>query len=322
MRTRLASFWSFVTAGDEMGGRRLAFVGLGAMGAGMAHRLLESGYEVTVYNRTADKARPLVDAGARLVRTPAEVVDGADVVVLSLSDDAAVEQLLFGELVPAAGKGTTIVDTSAVSPEYARNAERRLALAGMTRVEAGVVGNPEMARNGTLRVFSAGTAEPAPQVRDILEALGGNVVHVGTTGSASVLKLCFNLLLGTQTVALAEAVSFGRAAGIDQDVLIDTLVNSGFGSVVLAFRASFMRSGEYQPAAFRVRLMEKDLLNALSEAATHGVVLPLVDRAASRFGDAADMGEQDSDAACMLRVQLDDRGMPPRQQESVSDWSN
>ncbi|ALG10919.1 NAD(P)-dependent oxidoreductase [Kibdelosporangium phytohabitans] len=286
----------------------LAFVGLGAMGSGMAHRLLAAGYPMTVHNRTAARASSLVEAGARLAASAAEAVPDAEIVILSLSDDDAVEQTLFNEITGSLKPGATIVDTTAVSPAYARQAASRLEAMGLVRVEAAVVGNPGMAKAGKLRVLTAGPQEPSGPVRQVLESIGESVLHVGATGAASALKLCFNLLLGAHTAALAEAVSYGDSVGIDKSVVIDALAASGFSSPALSFRASFMRDGTYEPAAFRSSLMAKDLRNAITDASQHEVSMPVIQRVADRFAEIVRAGHGDCDAAVILRQQENDKG--------------
>ncbi|GHH72118.1 3-hydroxyisobutyrate dehydrogenase [Streptosporangium violaceochromogenes] len=266
------------------------------MGAGMGHRLLEAGHPVSVYNRTPAKAAPLVEAGARLITTPQAAAD-APIVLFSLSDEAAVDHVLFETMAPALRKGTIVVDTTTTSPLYARQAATRLSAAGLTRVEACVLGNPPMAHTGDLRIFTAGVRNDVEAVGDLLRVLGKEVRYLGAAGAASTMKLAFNLLLGVQTAALAEAVSYGVGAGLDRDLLIETIVNSGFSSPVLAFRAGFMRERRYEPAAFRTRLMEKDLRLAVNDAAARGIPLPLTESAGDLMADAVAAGLGDQDAA-------------------------
>jgi 3-hydroxyisobutyrate dehydrogenase-like beta-hydroxyacid dehydrogenase len=278
----------------------VAVIGLGAMGAGMAHRLLGRGFEVTVYNRTAARAAPLTAAGARQAGTAADAARAARVLLLSLSDERAVDQVLFGETGAAPPPGSLVVDTSTVSPSYARQAAQRLAGLGARRVEACVLGNPDMAREGALRVFTAGDPEPAEAVLDVLAALAAQVLHVGPAGSASALKLVFSALLGTQVAALAEAVNYGTEAGLDPALLLTAVEHSGFSSRVLAFRAAFMRERRYEPAAFRAWLMEKDLRLTLGEASQLGVPMPVTVSAADRFAAAVSAGDGDKDAAVVV----------------------
>jgi 3-hydroxyisobutyrate dehydrogenase-like beta-hydroxyacid dehydrogenase len=282
--------------------RPVAVIGLGGMGSGMARALLDAGYPVTVYNRTAEKAEPLVAAGAVLAPSAGAAGAGAEVVVLSLADEHAVEEVLFGEVVGKLTPGTTVVDTSTVSPSFAHNTEIRLGASGVRRVEACVIGNPAMATSGQLRVFAAGRESDVDGVRDILGALSQEIRYLGPSGRAGTLKLAFNLLLGIQTAALAETVSFAESAGLDREYLLNALDNSGWRSPILSFRAAFMRRREYTPAGFRTVLMRKDLTLAQEEAAAHGVRLPLVAASAERFAEAISAGRGDEDAAVVAEL--------------------
>lgn len=289
--------------------RPVAVIGLGGMGSGMARALLDAGYPVTVYNRTASKADPLVAAGAVFAPSASVAGAGAEVVVLSLADEHAVEQVLFGEVVHKLAPGTTVVDTSTVSPSFAHNTAIRLAASGVHRVEACVIGNPAMAKSGQLRVFAAGKESDVDSVRDILGALSQEIRYLGPSGRAGTLKLAFNLLLGIQTAALAETVSFAEAAGLDRELLLNALDNSGWRSPILSFRAAFMRRREYTPAGFRTVLMQKDLTLAQEEAAAHGVRLPLVATSAERFAEVITSGRGNEDAAVVAELVV--RAQPP-----------
>ena len=286
-----------------MADRTVCVVGLGGIGAGVATRLLAAGFPVVVFNRTAAKAEPLARAGATVAASAAEAGAAADVVVLSLSDEHAVDEVLFGEMTWRLRPGTVVVDMSTVSPSYARASAVRLAAGGLRRVEACVIGNPQMATAGELRVFTAGEPADVAAVDDVLAALsrqGG--LHLGPAGRASTLKLAFNLLLGGQTAALAEAVAFAERFGVDRELLLTAVVKSGWRSPVLNFRAEFMRTRRYRPAGFRSRLMAKDLGLVLEEAAAAGLELPVTRRAADRFGAAVAAGLGDDDAAVVVDV--------------------
>ncbi|AJT61727.1 hypothetical protein T261_0034 [Streptomyces lydicus] len=280
----------------------IGVIGLGAMGAGMARALLTKGFTVTAFNRTAAKAAPVAQAGARVVHSPAHAATDAEVVLLSLADEAAVEQVVFDGLGEALRPGLTVVDTSTVSPAFAKDITKRLADLGVRRVEACVIGNPRMAATGELRVLAAGDRADVAVVSDVLDALGQDVRYLGGPGSASVVKLAFNLLLGVQTAGLAEAVAFVEAMGMERELLLDAFDTSGWRSPVLAFRADFMRKRTYRPAAFRTALMHKDLRLASGEAQKHGVELPVTDRASDRFGALLDAGRADDDAASVVEL--------------------
>lgn len=276
---------------------KIAVLGLGGMGAGMARALIAAGAHVTAYNRSPDKAVPVGEAGAVIAASPAEAVAGAGVVLLSLADEAAVEQVLFGGLDGRLPPGTIVVDTSTVTPAFAVDAEKRLAKAGVRRVEACVLGNPAMAARGELRVFAAGEDAAVAEVREVLDAIGQDVRVLGATGTASALKLAFNLMLGVQIAGLAEAVTFVESMGVDRGVLLDVFERSGWRSPVLSFRAQFMRGRTYRPAAFRAALMHKDLRLAIQEARAHGAELPVTASALDRYTAVLADGRGDDDAA-------------------------
>ncbi|MFF9704922.1 NAD(P)-dependent oxidoreductase [Streptomyces griseofuscus] len=283
-----------------MSSNTLAFIGLGRMGGGMAHRLLGAGYRLTVHNRTAERAVPLLAEGAVVAASPAAAVADVRTVLLSLSDEAAVDKVLFGDVVPALEPGSTVIDTSTVSPEYARRCAARLAEAGLRRVEACVVGNPLQAREGQLRVFVSGADADIEAVRPVLETIGSEIVPLGAPGAAATAKLILNLLLGAQVASLAEAVTYGQRTGLDRDRLLATIAGSGFSSQVMRFRAELMRTGSYQPAFFRSALMEKDLRLAVADAAQAGVEMPVLDTVRARFAAVVEAGDGDRDAAVLI----------------------
>ncbi|MEX3106390.1 MULTISPECIES: NAD(P)-dependent oxidoreductase [unclassified Streptomyces] len=282
---------------------QLAFIGLGNMGGGMAHRLLERGHRLTVFNRTAAKAEALVAGGAVLAGSPEGAAEGHRVVLLSLSDERAVDEVLFGRVVPVLEPGALVVDTSTVSPGYARDAAERLAAKGLRRVEACVVGNPLQAREGALRVYVSGAEEDFAEVRPVLDALGSQVLHLGPPGTATSMKLVLNLLLGAQVASMAEAVAYGVAAGLDRDQLITSIAESGFSSVVMKFRAALMKGGRYEPAFFRADLMAKDVRIATEAAHASGLTVPVLDTVLARFSAVVAAGDGAKDAAVIVEHQ-------------------
>jgi 3-hydroxyisobutyrate dehydrogenase-like beta-hydroxyacid dehydrogenase len=280
----------------------LAFIGLGEMGGGMALCLRAAGISLVVHNRTAARAAPLAQAGARVAASSAEAVRGARIVMLSLADEEAVEQVLFTELAGRLRRGAIVIDTSTVSPAYSMSAAERLAAVGVRRVEACLIGNPAMARAGQLRIVTAGRPEDADEIHVILDALAQDVRHVGPVGSAAALKLAFNLILGNQIAALAEAIALAECSGLERDLFLTALTASGFSSPTLAFRAGLIRQRRYEPPGFRSALMEKDLRLALGEAAHHGIALPLTRCAANRFAETVLAGDGGKDAAIIAEL--------------------
>jgi 3-hydroxyisobutyrate dehydrogenase-like beta-hydroxyacid dehydrogenase len=280
--------------------KRIAVIGLGNMGGGMAHRLVTSGYQVTVFNRTEAKTRPLVDAGAKPAGSALEATRDNPVVLLSLSDETVVESVYFGQIADELPTGTIVIDTSTVSPAYAIEAAKRMAERGVHRVEAVVIGNPQQARNGEMRVFTAGDEEAAQTVNHVLATIGNDVRHVGEAGRAAALKVVFNLVLGAQVASLAEATSYGMSAGLDRDQLLGFIAESGFSSAVMRFRAQLMRQHRYEPAFFRTTLMDKDLRIALRSDGGQETRLPVLDSVQRQFAAIVAAGDGDKDAAVIV----------------------
>ncbi|MGP4026296.1 NAD(P)-dependent oxidoreductase [Actinomadura sp. 3N407] len=288
------------TTGGKTGkNREVAFIGLGVMGAGMATRLVETGRSVRVYNRTPEKAAPVVEAGARAARTAADAARDADVVIVSLADEAAVEKVLFGDAVHGLAPGTPVIDTSTVTPAFAREAAGRLADLGARRVEACVLGNPLQARSGEMRVMAAGDRADVDAVRDVLSDLGREVRYFGGAGAAATMKLVLNVLIGAEIAALAEAVSLGESGGLDRDEILECIGGSGVSSMVMTFRAAIMRERRYTPAAFRSSLMAKDLRYAIELADGAGADLPLAERVLEIVARAVERGDGDRDLAVL-----------------------
>lgn len=288
--------------GRTAGTGTIAVIGLGAMGAGLARALLRAGFSVTAYNRTPAKAAPLREAGASVAGSPAAAAADARCVVLSLADEFAVEDVVFGQLAKALRHGQTVIDTTTVSPRFARAAAERIARLGAHRVEACLIGNPQMAADGQVRIFAAGERTDVDGVADVLAAIGQQLNYLGATGRASSLKLALNLLLGIQTLGLAEALRSAEAAGLDREQFLDTIESGGWRSPVLSFRAAYMRRRSYQPAGFRAALMHKDLMLAVREAASQHVDLVMAELAADRYETMIRLGHGDDDAAAVADV--------------------
>jgi 3-hydroxyisobutyrate dehydrogenase-like beta-hydroxyacid dehydrogenase len=279
--------------------RTLGFLGLGGMGAGMAERLVATGHTVRVYNRTPEKAAPVVAAGARQAASAAEAVRDTDAVVVSLADEPAVERVLFGDAAAALPKGVFVIDTSTVSPAFSRDAALRLDRLGARRVEACVFGNPFQAKAGELRVLAAGDPADVDAVRDVLDAIGQEVRYFGPPGAAATMKLALNTLIGAEIAAIAEAAALAQAGGLDRDDVLACVAESGISSPVMKFRAAIMRKRTYEPAAFRARLMAKDLRHALEQAADGEIRLPLAERVLEMLDRTIERGDGDKDLAVL-----------------------
>ena len=227
---------------------KIAFLGLGQMGAPMATRLLQAGHHVTVWNRTPERATPLVERGAVAAASPAEAAAGVDVAITMLATPDAIEQVVLGDegLALALGPGQVFIDMSTVGPETVGDVAARLP-EGVSMVDAPVRGSVPQATEGSLDVFVGATDEGFERVRPILESLG-DVRHVGGPGSGAAMKLVVNATLGASIVAFGEALALARSLGLDRGDVLDVLARSPIGPTVAAKRA-MVEANHYPPAS-------------------------------------------------------------------------
>ncbi len=275
---------------------RVALLGLGLMGAGMARRLLDAGFPLAVYNRSVEKAAPLVADGARLALTPRDAATGAALVVAMVADDAASRAVWLGAEGALAGTlpGAVLVESSTVSPEWiaelAESAQRR----GCALIDAPVTGSRTHAAAGELNFLVGGAADAVEHALPALQVMGKSIVHVGPTGSGALLKLVNNFLCGVQAASLAEALTLVERAGLDRDTALGVLTNGAPGSPLVRTLSARMVAHDYTPN-FHLSLMAKDLAYAARAAERHGVSLPSAATARATFDRAVDAGLGDED---------------------------
>jgi 3-hydroxyisobutyrate dehydrogenase len=297
---------------------RAGFVGLGAMGAGMARNLHRAGMLTAVWNRTPSKATAL--AAELKVAAPATLADLArevDAVVSCVSADADVLEVTRA-LAPHLKPGALLLDCSTVSAETARQAAELLEPKGVEFLDCPVSGGVEGARDGTLAIMAGGTAEGFARAKPLLDALGKTVSHFGPVGSGQAAKATNQIMCAGIIEAVAEAMAFARAQGLPLPVLIDTLGKGAGSSWYFVHRAPNMARGAYPPG-FRVRLHEKDLRICHDMAARFGVKLPVVERMLAEYAElvARGYGDEDISATYRLKAELFERtnimsAPPPR----------
>jgi 3-hydroxyisobutyrate dehydrogenase-like beta-hydroxyacid dehydrogenase len=281
---------------------KMGFLGLGMMGSAMASRLLDAGNDLTVWNRTAQKAQPLVDRGASLAASPAEASVGAEVVITMLADPAALDQVLFGSegLAPGLHPGQTLIDMSTVGPDAVAEALSGLP-EGVAFADAPVRGSVPEAAKGRLSIFVGATEETFPRVAELLEPLG-SIRHVGPPGSGAAMKLVVNSTLGTAIVGVGEALSLGETLGLARGQLLDVLEETPLGASVKAKRSN-LESGSY-PANFKLALARKDLHLVTDAAERRGRELKVAAAARDWFDRAADAGGSEDDYSAVVATIL------------------
>jgi 2-hydroxy-3-oxopropionate reductase len=280
----------------------VGLIGLGLMGLPMGQNVLRAGFPLVVWNRTAAKAEPLVRAGAKLAANPREVAAQADVLITIVSDPAAVENVLWGSGGALEGlrRGTTLVDSSTVSPGLARRIASACAERGVDFLDAPVTGGTWGAEKGELVFMVGGKDEVLERVKPMLEAMGKRFFLLGPNGAGQTVKLGMNLLLALQVDALAEALALVTAAGVPAERLIEMLQSSMGRSPLLDVKIPLILKNEF-PASFPLRLMHKDVSLALELAREHGVALPAGAAAYATYTAVKDASTDDPDFAAVAR---------------------
>jgi 3-hydroxyisobutyrate dehydrogenase len=277
------------------------FVGLGAMGRGMAGSLQRAGLLRCVWNRTAARAEAVAaELGVPRAADLAGLAADCDVVVLCVAADPDVLDLVDA-LAPALRPGSIVVDCSTVGAGTAREAARRLAARSIGFLDAPVSGGVEGARNGTLAIMVGGPAEDFERARPVLAAMGSTVTRFGPSGSGQAAKATNQIMCAGIIQAVAEAMAFAKAEGLPLEPLIETLGKGAGSSWYFVHRAPNMVQGAY-PAGFRVRLHEKDLRICRQMAARHGVKLPVVETTLQHYRRLIELGHGDEDISTLFRL--------------------
>jgi 3-hydroxyisobutyrate dehydrogenase len=278
----------------------IAFLGLGLMGTGMAGRLLEKGFSVSVYNRNVEKAEPLRALGAIVKSTPREAAAGAEAVISMVSDDNAARAIWSGDngALAGIGPGTVLVESSTISPAWVRELSVAAGSRGCELLDAPVTGSKPQAAAGQL-VFMVGGSEAAlSKVQPMLLTMGRDAIHLGPSGSGAKMKLINNFLCGVQAVGFAEAMAAIESSGLDRTKAVEALTNRTPGSPIVKVIAARVLANDYSPN-FVLNLMTKDMRYAIEE-----------------FGPAA--GMEVATAAMKTMEQAIDQGLGEKDFSSVA----
>jgi 3-hydroxyisobutyrate dehydrogenase len=275
-----------------MASRRVGFIGLGIMGFPMAKRLIEAGHLLTVYNRTASKAEPLVKMGAKAAATPADCARGAEFVISIVTDSPDVEAVLLGKdgALSGAKAPTLFIDMSTIAPDAARRISLALGEKGISFLDAPVTGGDVGAREGTLSILVGGEKEDLEKARELFNAMGKRITHCGAQGAGQTVKACNQILCALNMLGICEALHLANRSGIDPALVVDALSPGAGGSWALEKLGSRIAKGDFDPG-FMVDLIQKDL--RIVQAAAERIGLPIkgVNVAQGYFADNQKNGE-------------------------------
>jgi 3-hydroxyisobutyrate dehydrogenase-like beta-hydroxyacid dehydrogenase len=257
---------------------KVGFIGLGQMGTGMAARLLEAGHDVTVYNRTRARTKPLRDKGASVAETPADACSGAEVVFTMLADDHAVKDVTFSEqgILGALPRGAVHISSSTLSVELTRRLAAAHSEAGQRFLAAPVFGRPDVAAAGQLFVVVGGEGETAASVQPLLDAIGKRTFIMSNRAEAAALvKLSGNFLIASMIESVGEAMALVGRGGVDRQAYIDLLTSTLFNAPVYKGYGQLIADRKYEPAGFAAPLGQKDIRLALAAAEELRVPMPV-----------------------------------------------
>ena len=289
----------------------IGFVGLGAMGLAMATHLLKAGFGLRVYNRTAEKARPLLEQGAALVRSPAEAVQPGGVVVTMVTDDRALEEVTLGArgLLERLGDGVHL-SMSTIAPRTARRLADLHREKGCRYVASPVFGKPDVAAEAKLWIVTSGDAAARARVRPLQQAMGQRIFDFGDDpGAANVIKLAGNFLLGAAIEAMAEAFTLAQKHGVPRQQTYEFFTQTLFDCFVYRGYGALIASEHYQPVGARPSLIRKDY-GLILQAADEGLVqMPLASLIHERLTATVAKGRDDADWAGFAREVSEGAGL-------------
>ena len=279
--------------------RRIAFLGTGLMGAPMVRRLLGAGFAVTVWNRDATKAEPLVADGAVVAASPVDAVRNAGVVFTMLSDGAAVGAVLFDSgVAEAIAPGAVVVDTSSIAPPIARDHSERLAVRGIAHIDAPVSGGTVGATAGTLAIMAGGDGDVVARLADVFAAIG-RVTHVGPSGAGQICKLANQQIVAITIGAVAEAMILVEAGGASREKFREAIRGGFAESRILDLHGARMVDRNFAPGgSSKFQLKDLNAVAAVAEALS--LDLPLTARIRQEFTDFVASGGGDQDHSALL----------------------
>src|SRR5581483_8186875 len=291
---------------------KLAFLGLGNMGHGMAHNLLKSGHQLTVWNRSKGKAADLVKAGAKEANTPAEAVRDAEAVFTMVADDHAIEEIVFGDngMLGALPRGAVHISSSTISVAMSKRLQESHQKQGQHYLSAPVFGRPEAAAAAKLWVVVAGPNDLVEKYKPLLSTIGQQTFVMGNEPPmANVVKLSGNFMIATVIESFAEALTLVRKYGVDPKQYVEMLTTSLFNTPLYKNYTGLIVDQKFEPAGFKLTLGLKDVRLALAAGEGVSVPLPIASLLRDHFLEAVANGMANKDWTAMSQVAAMNAGL-------------
>jgi 3-hydroxyisobutyrate dehydrogenase len=282
---------------------KIAFVGTGVMGQGMVANLLKAGHEVTVYTRTKTKADGLLALGARWAASPAEAARGADIAISMVGYPNDVEEVWRGPqgFMSSATPGCVLIDMTTSSPALARSLAAEATAKGFGPLDAPVSGGDRGAREGTLTIMVGGAQKDFDFAEPVFAAMGKTIVLQGAPGTGQLCKLANQIGIASGMIAMAEALAFARATGLNLETTLRSISGGGASSWALLNLAPRVLKGDFAPG-FYVKHFVKDIGLALDVCREQKVSLPGLELAAKLYAEVVAAGEGDAGTQALARL--------------------
>jgi 3-hydroxyisobutyrate dehydrogenase len=282
---------------------KVAILGLGIMGGGMARRLLSSGFPVAVYNRNKEKSAPLGSEGAFVAKTPGEAAASSEIILSMVSNDDASRDTWLGENGALAGAApdSLLIESSTLTVGWIHELAAKAAERGCRFLDAPVTGTKPHAASGELTFLVGGTSEAVNAAMPVFSVLGQQTNHLGPVGSGALMKLINNFVCGVQAASLAEALGLIQAGGLDRTKALSILTGGAPGSGIVKRVADRVSAGNFEPN-FALRWMAKDLSYAIAEGSNRKVPLETAAAALSVFQRAIAEGHGDEDFSAVSKA--------------------
>ena len=270
---------------------KIGLVGTGILGEAVGLHLLESGYSLTVYNRTVSKTKLLQEKGADITDQPRHVAESSELIITCVKDADAVNQILFGHNGLVAGKHAdmTVADMSTINPSAAKVISKKLRDEGIKSLEIPVMGGPNVAIDGKLVLMASGDEKVFEEYKKVFDTIASKTFFLGESGSAHSIKLAMNLQISLLALALAEGITLTRKAGFDPERFLEILNSTYFSTGMSQNKAYKMIKNEYKPT-FTLKNLKKDLDAIIAAAKDFGAILPIAERANEIYKDAENAG--------------------------------
>ena len=294
---------------------RVAFLGMGVMGCRMAARLLDAGHDVTVWNRTIEKALPLADKGATVASTPAEAAQGRDIVLAILTDAPALRAVIAGPggVLDADEIPPVFVDMATISPAESEELAALLEARNVSLLRAPVSGTANVVETGGLTVIASGDEAVFRAAEPYLEAFSQTRYFVGAGENARYLKLIHQMMIGANMQVWGEGLVMGEKAGLDWDTMLEVLGNSAVGSGVVTGKIPSLRARDYEHPGNSLHNIAKDLDLALAAGRQAGVELPATQRIRELYERGLDAGYEWKDYSALILDMEKRAGLEPKE---------